>query len=370
MSSLAGGKGRDARVPDFEERLNGRKCLVTGHTGFTGGWLSLWLKKLGAEVSGFALKPETDPNLFNAAGIESLVDGALIDLRDAGAVRRFVEAQRPEVIFHLAAQPIVSRGFDDPLESFHVNALGTANLLEAARLTEGVKAVVCITTDKVYHEQAWPWAYRESDQLGGKDPYSASKSAAEIIARSYQETLAARSNGVRIATARGGNIIGGGDWAHNRIVPDFVRAQHTGDTLHLRRPGAVRPWQHVLGLCHGYLTLASALVGDDGGGYVGAWNFGPSDDEAYTVADLVDALNASWPRVETLLEPGGFPEAGFLRVDSSKARSELGWRPPLRFQDTARLTAEWYRDHAAGEPARSLTEAQIDAYRAALAAVE
>lgn len=353
----------------FEDTLRGRKCLVTGHTGFTGGWLSIWLNKIGVQPSGFALAPQTTPNLYEAASVGQLVDDNLIDLRNFEKLSAFVEEKEPEIIFHLAAQPIVSRGFEDPLESFHVNALGTANLLEAARLSKSVKAVVCITTDKVYHEQSWPWAYRESDTLGGKDPYSASKAAAEIITRSYQETLSSRGNGVRIATARGGNIIGGGDWADNRIVPDFVRAHLSGSRLPLRSPGAVRPWQHVLALCHGYLALAAGLIGENGDKLVGAYNFGPSDQRGFTVAELIEALNQNWPEVSTDMEPGWFPEAGFLRVDSSKSHRDLGWVPPLKFEDTARLTAEWYRDYATdSSSARALTEAQINFYRDAIAA--
>jgi CDP-glucose 4,6-dehydratase len=352
----------DAAPLDFERTLVGRRVLVTGHTGFTGGWLVLWLRAIGAEVTGLALAPQTKPNLFAAAQVADCLESRIGDIRDAMLVKQVVDAARPEVVFHLAAQPLVSRAFVDPLESFATNMLGSAHVLEAARLSPGVKAFVCVTTDKVYADEL-PRGHREDDRLGGKDPYSASKAGAEIVAGCYRATLAARGNGMLVATARGGNIIGGGDWSDDRIVPDFVRAVTSSTPLTLRNPGAVRPWQHVLALVHGYLLLASRLLGGEAG-CADAWNFGPAEGEAVSVGALVERLAAAWTRPEIRKVPANFPETQFLRLDSAKARAQLTWAPPLDFAAALGLTAAWYREFAA-QPAsaRASTLRQIDDYR-------
>ena len=353
----------DTQPLSFELPLQGKRIFVTGHTGFTGGWLVSWLKRIGCEVAGLGLEPATEPSLFVAADIMDGVASTIGDIRDFATVRDAIARHRPSVIFHLAAQPLVSKSFADPIETFATNALGTAHVLEAARLTPGVRAVVCITTDKVYRDQDWHWGYRETDPLGGKDPYSASKACAELVAASYRATLAERGNGVLIANARGGNIIGGGDWSADRIVPDFVRAVETGTPISLRNPEAVRPWQHVMALAHGYLVLASRLLAGDAGA-ADNWNFGPSHDDAKPVRLLVEQLSAAWTRPEIVYAPGGFPETRFLHLDSTKARAQLGWRPPLTFDQTVQLTADWYRGF--GEQpgrAKQLTVEQIDRYR-------
>jgi CDP-glucose 4,6-dehydratase len=353
------------RLP-FERALAGQSVLVTGHTGFTGGWLCLWLQAIGCRVTGVALAPATTPNIFDAAGISSAVTSVIADIRDLAGVERALAASQPAIVFHLAAQPLVSRAFDDPLETLATNVLGTAHVLEAARRTQGVKGVVCVTTDKVYADQNWPWGYRESDSLGGKDPYSASKACAELVAASYRATLSARGNGVQIVTARGGNIIGGGDWSANRIVPDFVRALESGLPLTLRNPEAVRPWQHVMALAHGYMVLAAHMLADSTSLDL-AWNFGPRDDEAMAVATLVDRLGVHWRSPEIRIIPGGFPETSFLHLDSAKARGKLGWRPPIGFEETVALTIDWYRRFAERPTAaREITRDQIEGYRAAL----
>lgn len=348
---------------DFEALLRGQRVFVTGHTGFTGGWLVTWLKKLGCGVGGLGLAPITEPNLFTVADVADGIVSEIGDIRDLSVVRAAIDRHRPTVIFHLAAQPLVSRSFVDPIETFSTNAMGTANVLEAARLSSTTKAVVCITTDKVYRDQDWCWGYREVDPLGGKDPYSASKACAELIAGSYRATLAARGNGVLIANARGGNIIGGGDWSADRIVPDFVRAVQSNEPISLRNPEAVRPWQHVMALVHGYLTLAGRLLQGDRGA-ANNWNFGPSQDDAKPVRTLVERLSAAWTCPEVVYAAGSFPETRFLHLDSTKARAELGWRPPLTFDQTVRMTAEWYRDFSS-QPAqaRQLIIRQIDSYR-------
>jgi len=351
---------------DFELVLRGKRIFVTGHTGFTGGWLVSWLKRIGCDVAGLALAPETEPNLFAAANIANGIASTIGDIREFATVRNAIERHRPSVIIHLAAQPLVSKSFENPIETFATNALGTAHVLEAARLVPDVKAVVTITTDKVYRDQDWVWGYREQDPLGGNDPYSASKACAELVAASYRATLAERGNGVLIANARGGNIIGGGDWSADRIVPDFVRAVTVRQPINLRNPGAVRPWQHVMALVHGYLVLAARLLAGDRSA-ADNWNFGPSDEAARTVADLVEQLSTGWTRPEITYAPGSFPETRFLHLDSTKARALLGWIPPLSFADTVELTANWYRDYAASpEKASQITALQIEHYREAV----
>ena len=356
----------DPHLLDFEAPLKGERIFVTGHTGFTGGWLVSWLKRIGCDVAGLALAPNTTPNLFEAANIADGIASTIGDIRDFATVRTVIERHRPSVIIHLAAQPLVSKSFADPLQTFATNALGTAHVLEAARITPGVKAVVCITTDKVYRDQDWVWGYREEDPLGGKDPYSASKACAELVAASYRATLAERGNNVLIATARGGNIIGGGDWSADRIVPDFVRAVVADQPLNLRSPDAVRPWQHVMALIHGYLVLAARLIAGDRSA-ADNWNFGPGDEAARTVGDLVEQLSKIWTRPEIAYAAGSFPETRFLHLDSAKARTLLGWVPPMSFADTVELTANWYLEFAAApENAALITTRQIDQYREAV----
>jgi CDP-glucose 4,6-dehydratase len=347
----------------FEATLAGRRALVTGHTGFTGGWLAMWLRGIGCEVTGLALAPETEPNLFSAAKVADHLESRIGDIRDFAVVRRAFEDARPTVVFHLAAQPLVSRAFALPLETFATNVIGTAHVLEAARLCASVKAVVCVTTDKVYADRDWEWGYREIDRLGGRDPYAASKTCAELVAGSYRAALVSRGNGCLIATARGGNIIGGGDWSDDRIVPDFVRAVFSSTPLILRSPAAVRPWQHVLALVHGYVLVAARLL-EGGLEFADAWNFGPRESEAVPVEVLVDRLGKIWKRPQIGHRKSEFPETRFLGLDSTRARTVLGWRPPLDFDATVRLTAEWYRDfHTQPSSAPQVTAGQIDGYR-------
>ncbi len=349
-------------MAEFEKSIAGRRVFVTGHTGFTGGWLVTWLKALGCTISGLSLPPNTEPSLFDAARVRDGIASDFGDIRDFSLVKNAISRADPEVIVHLAAQPLVSQSFDDPVETFASNVLGTVHVLEAARLARNVKAVVCITTDKVYADEAVTRPHVEGDRLGGKDPYSASKAAAELAASSYAATLAVRGNGCRIATARGGNIIGGGDWSRDRIVPDFARAVSTGTPLVLRRPGAVRPWQHVLALVHGYLTLADHLLRDGEGG--SAWNFGPDVSEAVTVEQLVRKLASVWTAPQLEIGKIDFPETNILRVDSAKARKDLRWQPPLDIDTSLDLTGAWYRAYYADpRSARDVTAAQIEDYR-------
>ncbi|MES2906964.1 MAG: CDP-glucose 4,6-dehydratase [Pseudomonadota bacterium] len=351
----------------FEKKLARQRVFVTGHSGFTGGWLCLWLKELGCDVAGLSLKPQTQPNLFEAANLSQITVSEFGDIRDFSTVRQAFEKHQPRVIFHLAAQPLVGDAFDDPCGTIATNVLGTAHVLEAARQTGSVKALVCVTTDKVYADAPQQGGYTEDNRLGGKDPYSASKACAELVAGAYAATLNARGNGVRIATARGGNIIGGGDWSATRIVPDFMRALQKNEKLMLRNPNAIRPWQHVLALVHGYLVLASHLV--ETAPLDLAWNFGPSLGDAQPVSALIEALSRFGDSPAIELGEGTFPETHDLQINSSKARRELNWSPPLDFNATARLTAEWYRDFMqAPKDARDIMLRQIASYRAQLGA--
>ena len=343
----------------------GVRVLITGHTGFKGGWLASWLLAEGAEVMGLALAPEAgQPNLFDALGLASRMGSVIADIRDLEAVQDTVAAFRPDIVFHLAAQALVRRSYADPLGTFAVNVMGTAHVLEAARRTESVRAFVCVTSDKCYANREWVWGYRETDPLGGRDPYSASKAAAEIVAASYRQALVPDGR-LRIATARGGNVIGGGDWSPDRLVPDLVRAIAAREPLVLRNPDAIRPWQHVLELVRGYLMLGGRLLaGEDGA--LGAWNFGPARESEVAVSRLIEQALSVWGRERTELrvEPSPLGEAGILKLDTAKADALLGWRPVLGFADSVRLTLDWYRRHSTGTAsARDLVDEQIGAYR-------
>jgi CDP-glucose 4,6-dehydratase len=338
---------------DFATAYRGRRVLVTGHTGFKGSWLCVWLLSLGAEVHGVALAPATDPNLFEALGLAERMRSSLVDIRNGSALRQIFDQTQPAIVFHLAAQPLVRKSYDDPISTFETNVLGTANLLEACRASNSVEAVVCVTTDKVYINKEWPWPYRENDQLGGLDPYSASKACAELVAYVYQRNLKRAGRPVRIATARGGNVIGGGDWSDDRIVPDIIRALTGQQTIILRNPSAVRPWQHVLELCEGYLELAARLMNGEQG-IDDAWNFGPYASNTVTVQRLVDAMLSVWetPNHPIEVKVSTLHEAQVLRLDISKALYRLKWRPRLDIADTLSWTAEWYKAYYR-TPARS-----------------
>ena len=343
---------------------SGRRVLVTGHAGFKGAWLSLWLQSLGAEVTGYGAPAGDERSVFLAAGVGAgmrTVDG---DVRDAERLAGAVADARPDVVLHLAAQPLVRRSFAAPLETFEVNVMGTANVLEAARRTPDVAAVVSVTSDKAYENREWPHAYREPDAVGGHDPYSASKGCAELVTASYRRSFLDAA-GTRVATARAGNVIGGGDWAEDRLVPDLARAALAGEPLRVRNPNAVRPWQHVLNPLSGYLRLAEGLATGDA--EPGAFNFGPRDEDAWPVGAVVEELARAWDAeiVWEAAPDAGPHEANLLRLDSGKAGTALGWTPAWDLQEGLARTAEWYGAHAAGEDLRALTLAQIDAYSAA-----
>ncbi len=339
----------------------GRKVLLTGHTGFKGSWLTAWLLELGAEVCGYALAPSTAPNLFTILGLENRCLHKVADIRDEDSLRQTIGDFQPEFVFHLAAQPLVLESYRDPKGTYETNVLGTVNLLEALRRIPTVRVVVNVTSDKCYENREWPHGYRESDPMGGYDPYSSSKGCAELVTAAYRRSFFA-GQGVAIATARSGNVIGGGDWAPNRLLPDLVRAFSKGETARIRSGEAVRPWQFVLEPLSGYLWLA-ALLYDQPGRYAGSWNFGPSDADTHAVGDIVEQTIRLWGsgRYESdAARPAH--EAGLLRLDVGKALLELGWQPVY---DTRRALAEtvaWYRCHYDGGDAAALLSRQLEAY--------
>lgn len=341
----------------------GRRVLVTGHTGFKGSWLAVWLHALGADVYGFASPPPTTPSLFELTQLDELVHSITGDVRDLEGVRGAVAESRPEIIFHLAAQSLVHASLADPVGTYSTNVLGTAHLLEAVRAPgRDVRAVVCVTSDKCYSNREWDWGYRENDPLGGHDPYSSSKACQELVAASYRDAVF--DGEVDLATARAGNVIGGGDWAEHRLVPDVMRAALEGRSVTVRNPASVRPWQHVLDPLLGYLILAQRLAGD-GDGVAEAWNFGPPIEEAQPVSWLVERLRERWPgKFDVELAPAstGDHEARLLQLDATKARRRLGWAPRWSLERAIDATVEWYDAYGAGRDMRAVTLAQIEAF--------
>jgi CDP-glucose 4,6-dehydratase len=321
----------------------GKRVFITGHTGFKGGWLALWLADMQAEVHGYALAPLTKPNFFTLCNIEKCVaSSSLGDIRDAGALSLALKQAQPEIVLHLAAQPLVRYSYESPVETYEVNVMGTVNLLEAVRNTKSVKAVVNVTTDKCYENREWVWPYREDEAMGGHDPYSNSKGCSELVTMAYRKSFLAPAD-IHVATARAGNVIGGGDWALDRLIPDFFRAVDGQKNLIIRSPDAIRPWQHVLEPLSGYLILAERLF-LKGEAYTGAWNFGPEKSDARSVRWIVDRLCEKVVGSAWQLEKGSQPhEANTLKLDSSKARSFLGWRPRWNLETALDKTLEWYR---------------------------
>lgn len=342
---------------------HGKRVLLTGHTGFKGSWLALWLKRLGALVTGVALPPDTTPALFHLADVGSGIDGRYCDIRDLAALTEIVRAARPEIVLHLAAQPLVRASYRQPVETFATNVMGSAHLLEALRGLPGVRVAVMITTDKVYRNNEWPYPYREDDALGGHDPYSASKAASEIVIASYRDAFLA-AQGLAVASARAGNVIGGGDWAEDRLIPDAVRAWQAGRPLEIRRPDAIRPWQHVLEPLAGYLMLAERLW--ERPELAGAYNFGPETAEAGTVREVIEQALGVYGAGEVLYGSGdtGPHEAGWLALEIAKSRSVLGVRPRWALAEAIGRTMRWYRAQHEGADARVLCEMDLAAYEA------
>jgi CDP-glucose 4,6-dehydratase len=348
----------------------GKRVLVTGHTGFKGAWLSLWLKLLGAEVIGYSLAPPSQPNLFEALGIAEEIIHFYSDVRDIEKLQKVFREYKPDLVFHLAAQSLVRLSYREPHLTYETNIMGTVNVLEAVRQTPGVKSVVIATSDKCYENREWLWGYREQDNLGGNDPYSSSKAAAEIVTGAYLRSYFPpetynREHQVGLASVRAGNVIGGGDWGTDRLIPDCIKAFHRKEKIIIRYPDAVRPWQYVLEPLRGYLMMAAALY-QEGPQYSGAWNFGPDDNDCRPVKWVVQYMCQMWSH-ETgwSLDPAANPqEAHFLKLDCSKARMCLGWQPKLKLAEALKWTVDWYLNYYKNVSLiRSLTEKQIMSYQ-------
>lgn len=369
-------QGNDIPTPADSRALRGRSVFVTGHTGFKGAWLSLWLDRLGARVSGYALTPPTEPSLFERAGVESLLAAHHVaDLRDRGRLERALAEAQPDLVLHLAAQSVVRAGYDDPYETFDVNVMGTAAVLEAVRKLRRPCAVLVVTTDKCYENREQVWGYRETDAMGGHDPYSASKGACELLVSSYRRSFFDPSrvaeHGVKLATARAGNVVGGGDWTAHALLPDLVRAIESGEALAVRSPTAIRPWQHVLDALGGYLTLACRLIESDEPRWCDGWNIGPLPGNELPVRDVVDRFIAAYGEGTWIdaSDPRQPHEAQTLRLAIDKAMWELGWRPRWTVDEAIAHTAAWYRGHRGGAAARDLCLNDIERYEAAAAAM-
>ncbi|MEH6544546.1 MAG: CDP-glucose 4,6-dehydratase [Porticoccaceae bacterium] len=347
-------------TPDF---WRGKRVFLTGHTGFKGGWLSLWLQSMGAEVHGYALNPSTETNFFTVADVSKrMASSEIADIRDMEKLRDVMQAARPEIVFHLAAQPLVHYSYDQPVETYEVNVMGVVHVLESVRATPGVKAVVNVTTDKCYENREWQRGYREDDAMGGYDPYSSSKGCSELVSAAYRRSFL-ESAGIALATARAGNVVGGGDWAKDRLIPDFLRAMDAGITLDIRSPQSTRPWQHVLDPLSGYLRLAESLF-IHGESFAEGWNFGPSDEDARSVSWIIDRLAEIGVDVKWQCNNSGQPyEANYLKLDSSKARAQLNWQAQWPLHTALGKTVEWHQAWKSGNNMKEFSLDQIDQYQ-------
>lgn len=350
-----------------KEFWHNKKVLVTGHTGFKGSWLSLILHMLGCDLHGYALDPPTDPSFFKSGRINELINSQNGDIRDLEKLVNFVKGIRPEIVIHMAAQPLVRESYKNPVETYSGNVMGTVNLLEAIRQTAGIKAVINVTTDKCYENREWHWGYRENEPMGGYDPYSNSKGCSELVTAAYRSSFFNprdySKHGVAIASARAGNVIGGGDWAEDRLIPDFVRAVSKGEQVKVRSPYAIRPWQHVLEPLTGYLMLAERLF-TDGPRFAEAWNFGPDDRDAKNVEWIAKRFSELWGKgftysIDNIPQPH---EATYLKLDCSKAKAELGWTPKWDIEKALRSTVDWYQSWRSKADVRALSRQQIQEY--------
>jgi CDP-glucose 4,6-dehydratase len=341
----------------------GRRVLLTGHTGFKGAWLALWLQSLGAQLTGFSNGVPTEPSLYELARVGEGIDSITGDVRDPQALERALERCKPEVVIHMAAQSLVRRSFSDPRETYETNVMGTVNLLDAIRRHEEVRALVNVTSDKCYENREWEWGYREHEPMGGHDPYSNSKGCSELVTSAFRSSFFPNPDSTRVASARAGNVIGGGDWALDRLIPDIVRAALANETMHVRNPRAVRPWQHVLNPLSGYLVLVEALW--ERPEHACGWNFGPSDEDARAVEWIVKRMSELWPEgLRVTHDDGPHPhEARHLKLDSSRARARLGWRPAWDLAEGLSAVVEWYQRMREGEDMHAVTLEQIEAFQ-------
>ncbi|MDN2716656.1 MULTISPECIES: CDP-glucose 4,6-dehydratase [unclassified Janthinobacterium] len=346
----------------------GKRVFLTGHTGFKGGWLSLWLQQLGADVTGYALAAPTTPSLFEVADVASGMQSIIGDVRDGDAVKRAMAAARPDIVIHMAAQPLVRYSYANPVETYSTNVMGVVHVLEAVRATPGVRAVVNVTSDKCYENREWPWGYRENEAMGGYDPYSNSKGCAELVTAGYRSSFfhadKYAEHGVALGSGRAGNVIGGGDWALDRLIPDMLRAIGAGEPVMIRNPHAIRPWQHVLEPLSGYLTLAEKLY-TAGPVHAEGWNFGPHDTDAKPVEWIIERMTQEWGAgASWSLDGQDHPhEATYLKLDCSKARGQLGWHPRWDIGQTIARIVEWHKACDQGADMRAMTLAQIATYQ-------
>lgn len=342
---------------------NNRRVFLTGHTGFKGSWLSLWLQSLGANIRGYALSPPTKPSLFIEAKVDMNMDSVIGDIRDAESLTKAISEFKPEVIFHMAAQPLVRESYIDPLLTYQTNVMGTVNLFEAVRKSNSIRCVINITTDKCYENREWLWSYRENDSLGGYDPYSSSKACSELVTSAYRQSFF-QSNNTAVATARAGNVIGGGDWATDRLIPDIINAFNAGQIAFLRNPSSIRPWQHVLEPLHGYLKLAEHLAGTNGMSFAEAWNFGPHESDTKRVDWIANYMVNKWDtKVSWRSENKQAPhEAKLLKLDSSKSRERLGWVSRWNLSLALDAIVEWNHLYRSGADIKNLTLSQINRY--------
>lgn len=351
----------------FNNLYQNRRVLITGHTGFKGSWLCLLLNQLGADVYGYALEPPTNPNLFKEANIKELITSYIGNIRDYDNFFKVMQQVQPEIVIHMAAQPLVRESYKIPVDTYAINVMGTVHLLEACRHTKNVKAIVNVTTDKCYENREWHWGYRENEPMGGYDPYSNSKGCSELVTSAYRNSYFNPKNyekhGVAVASARAGNVIGGGDWADDRLIPDFIRAITHGEKVKIRSPYAIRPWQHVLEPLTGYLTLAAKLYGE-GTKYAQSWNFGPDDNDAQNVEWITRTICEYWGEqaayeVDTNPQPH---EANYLKLDCSKAKAELNWIPKWNIDTTLKSIVDWNKAYLSGKNIRKVTFGQINQY--------
>ena len=344
-----------------------KKVFITGHTGFKGSWLCIWLHSLGAKITGFALEPPTNPSLFKLCHIDELVNSIICDIADAKKLQSAIKSSESEIVIHMAAQPLVRESYKDPVGTYITNVIGTANLLNSIRNCSSVRAVVNVTTDKCYENKEWPWGYRENEPLGGYDPYSSSKACSELVTSAFKNSFFNAQNynehNVAIATARAGNVIGGGDWASDRLVPDCINSLLENKDIYIRNPNAIRPWQHVLEPLHGYMMLAEKLY-ENGVDYADSWNFGPDDNDAKSVGWIAKKLCNLWEtNIDCIIDNGDHPhEANYLKLDCSKAKSLLGWFPKWDVETALRKTVEWSKAYSRKDDLRQCCISQINEF--------